>query len=294
MLTAANTITSRCNSRVARIRGLHRRAERERTGLFLAEGIRVVVEAIRQGARIEELVAAPSLLRSEVALSLIAEQKGKGVACLEVSPEVFESLSLRDGPQGAAAVVHQRWETLARAQPGEGLCWLALDAVQDPGNLGCILRTADAVGAAGVILVGVTADPYDPVAVRASTGAVFSQRLVRASLAELGAWKREHGISVIGTSGSARIDYLAAAYQPPMVLFMGSERRGLSEQHLAVCNLVVSIPMVGSSDSLNLSVATAVVLYEAFNQRRAGSRHSISPIEMPEASGNHCPRVLST
>ncbi|HEX2979947.1 MAG TPA: RNA methyltransferase [Anaerolineaceae bacterium] len=147
--------------------------------------------------------------------------------------------------------------------------WVALDSVADPGNLGTILRTNDAVGGAGVILLDHSTDPYDVTAVRASMGAVFSQRLVRASLSEFAAWKQRHSVAVIGTSDAAKMDYHQTHYPSPMVLLMGSEREGLTPQHIAICDLMVAIPMVGRSDSLNLAVATAVVLYEMFNQGRS-------------------------
>jgi TrmH family RNA methyltransferase len=145
---------------------------------------------------------------------------------------------------------------------------VALDAIQYPGNLGTILRTCDATGAAGVILLGATSDPYDPESVRASVGAIFSLQLARASPAEFAAWKRERGISVAGTSPAAALDYRAAAYAPPVVLLMGCERSGLPPALQALCDVLVRIPMVGRSDSLNLAVATSLMLYEVFRQRR--------------------------
>ena len=135
-------------------------------------------------------------------------------------------------------------------------------------SLAAILRTCDAVGGAGVILLGSTTDPYDPAAVRASMGAIFSQRLARTSFAELTAWCGRHSVAVVGTSPSAPLDYQAVAYQSPLVLLMGSEPRGLSSEQQALCDLTVNIPMVGHSDSLNLAVATGIMLYEVFNQRR--------------------------
>jgi TrmH family RNA methyltransferase len=147
---------------------------------------------------------------------------------------------------------------------------VALSSIQSPGNLGTLLRTADAVGAAGVILLGDGVDPYDPAAVRASMGAIFSQRFVRASTRELAAWKRRSGALLVGTSPAAPTDYQALTYPPSLVLFMGHERQGLSPEEQALCDELVRIPMVGSSDSLNLAVATSVMLYEVFNQHRAG------------------------
>ncbi len=189
--------------------------------------------------------------------------------CLEVLPEVFQSLAVKDLAQGIGAVVRQRWEPLERVRPADGCSWVALDAVQYPGNLGTILRTSDAVGGAGVILLGHTADPYDPAAVRASTGAIFSQRLVRTSFEQFVAWRHRHNAVIVGTSPAAALDYRAVAYRPPLVLCMGSEGCGLSRDMQALCDVTVKIPMVGRSDSLNLAVATSIMLYEVFQQHRS-------------------------
>jgi TrmH family RNA methyltransferase len=124
------------------------------------------------------------------------------------------------------------------------------------------------VGGAGLLLLGDSADPYDPGAVRASMGALFALRLARATFDEFAAWKRQRACTVVGTSDAAAQDYRAVAYRPPLVLLMGSERQGLSPDQQALCDAVVSIPMVGRSDSLNLAVATGVMLYEIFNQQR--------------------------
>ncbi len=262
-------ISSRSNPRLKQIRSLRQRKERERSGLFFVEGIRIVSEAVQCCAPIELLVFAPDLLRSEFGRELIEEQKRRGVECLEVTPDVFESISLKEGPQGIGAVVRERWERLENIRLSSELCWVALDAAQDPGNIGAILRTSDAVGGAGLILLGNSADAYDPAAVRASMGAIFSQRVVRASFVEFADWKRQHQYTVVGTSGAAPHDYQAVSYQMPLVLLMGGEREGLSREQQAICDLMVKIPMVGRSDSLNLAVATGVILYEIFNQKRS-------------------------
>src|SRR5262245_58647159 len=261
-------IASRNNPKVKAIRDLRHRKERERSGLFFIESIHLVAAAIELCAPIELLVVAPDLLASRFARELLREQRQRGVACLEVTAEVFESLASKEAAQGIGAVVRQRWDALECVRPG-GDCWVALEAIHYPGNLGTILRTSDAVGGAGAILLGPTTDPYDPAAVRASMGAIFSQRLVRTGLGEFAAWARRHGCTVIGASPAAALDYQAVAYEPPLVLLMGSEPRGLSAEGLGLCNTVVSIPMVGHNDSLNLSVAASVMLYEVFNQRRA-------------------------
>ncbi len=262
-------ITSPANERIKQIRRLQERKARQESGLFYVEGLRIVGEAVAQGAELETLIVAPGLLKSTFGQELVAAQKQRGVPVLEVSDEVFGRLALKEGPQGLAAVVRQKWLSLDQAVPVPGKPWVALDSVADPGNLGTILRTQDATGGAGVILLDQSTDPYDPAAVRASMGAVFTQPLVRASFAEFARWKQSTRAFLVGTSGAAQVDYHAFRYPPAVVILMGSERQGLQAQHLALCDEVVSIPMLGiGSDSLNLAVATAVVLYEVFNQRR--------------------------
>jgi TrmH family RNA methyltransferase len=266
-------ITSFVNERIKAIRKLQDRKAREESGLFFIEGLRVVAEAIEQGADIESLLVAPDLLKSSFGQDLVARQSEQGTALLEVSAEVFKRLSLKEGPQGIAAVVRQQWRGLDQVSftLRSGLCsgtWVALVSVADPGNLGTILRTHDAVGGEGLILLDQSTDPYDPSSARASMGALFTQTLVKTTSTDFAAWKHQSGVMVVGTSGAADADYTKFRYPPQMVLVMGSERQGLQEQHLALCDAVVSIPMVGAVDSLNLAAATAVVLYEIFNQRR--------------------------
>ncbi|HEX8732979.1 MAG TPA: RNA methyltransferase [Ktedonobacterales bacterium] len=262
-------IASRHNPAVRRIRAiLHRRA-RDQTGLFLVEGIRLVAQALAVGAPIEELVIAPELLTSDFARQLVERSQADGLARLFVTPEVFMSLSAREHPQGLAAVVGQRWTSLAEIQPVRGACWVALWEAQDPGNVGAILRTSDAVGAAGVMLLGASTDPHDPTAVRASMGAIFTQRLVRATFAEFTRWVGEYSCAVVGAASDAAIEYQSYRYTTPFALLMGSEQHGLTAEQRATCDAVVRIPMQGESDSLNLAVATSIILYEAFNQQRA-------------------------
>ncbi|MGI8826168.1 MAG: TrmH family RNA methyltransferase [Chloroflexota bacterium] len=250
-----------------RIRALRQRKERDRSGLFFVEGIRIVGEALEVEAPIEECVVAPDLLTSDFARRVLHRLQDFGVPVLEVTSSVFQTLSLRDNPQGIGAVIRQGWDDLHAVRPGGELCWIALTGVQDPGNLGAILRTSDAVGGAGVVLIGATADPYDPGAIRASMGAIFSQRLVRCSLDDLRGWKAGCGWHVVGTSDAASVVYREASYDAPLLLLMGSEREGLSREEMTLCDRVVRIPMMGRSDSLNLAVAAGVMLYEMFNRR---------------------------
>jgi RNA methyltransferase, TrmH family len=261
-------ITSHANEQVRRIRKLQERKERAESGLFYLEGLRIVGEAVEAGAEIETLLVAPQLLRSEYGLKLAAGQRNAGGVVLEVSAEVFERVALKEGPQGIAAVVRQQWTELGTIDPQAGRPWVALDAVADPGNLGTILRTNDGAGGEGVILLDQATDPYDPTAGRASMGTLFAQKIARASFAEFAAWKRKRGVWLAGTSDAASSDYHHVDYPERIVVMMGSERQGLSTEALSLCDTVVSIPMMGKSDSLNLAAATAVILYELLNQRR--------------------------
>ncbi len=256
------------NRHITPLRALRSRTERERTGTFYIEGARIVAQALKTGAPIEMGVIAPALIQGEFAANVVDGLRALGVPMVELTPAAFGSISFKENLQGIGAVVRPRVETLADVERSDGLGWVALDAVGNPGNLGAILRTTDSVGCAGLILLGDTTDPYHPAALRASMGAVFGQRLVRASFDEFIRWKDDLQYPVVGTSGEGTVEYRHAVYPSPMVLLMGSERLGLSEVHQAACDLIVRIPMVGTSDSLNLGVATSVVLYEVFYQHR--------------------------
>lgn len=259
-------ITSTSNPLIKQVRGLRQRKERQASGLCYVEGLRIVTEALQQGAELETLLVAPELLVSKFGLELVQEARTRGFSVVEVSERVFKSFTLKEGPQGLAAVVRQRWHSL-EAVSEEGTLWVALSEVADPGNLGTILRTGDAVGAKGVILLDDTTDPYDPTAIRASMGAVFSQMLVRCSFQAFAVWKAKKGFPLVGTSDKAEKAYRQVKYPERLVLLMGSERHGLTEEQWKLCDEVVCIPMVGRSDSLNLAVATGIVLYEIFHQR---------------------------
>ncbi len=255
-------ITSRNNTRIKRIRKLLNRKERDQSGLFLVEGIRLVTEAVQLGAAIDTLILAPELLSSQVTYELIA-----GYDYLEVSPYVFESIASKDNPQGIAAVIQQNYMQLETIVHHGESCWVALDAVQNPGNLGTIVRTCDAVGAAGVILLGNCTDPYHPTALRGSMGAIFSQQIVTASYQNFINWKQRSDYVVVGAVSQQAEHYRRLSYQPPLILLMGSEREGLPTELLDNCDYRAHIPMIGRSDSLNLAVATGVMLYEIFDKQ---------------------------
>ena len=261
-------ITSFSNPKVKLIRKLDQKKYRQETGLFFVEGLRSVGEAVQTGASIDSLVFSPELLVSEFGQGLLDNPVVENVDRIEVSAEIYEKIAHKQGPQGIGALVRQNWRTLdsLAIQPQD--LWIALDRVADPGNLGTIMRTADAVGCRGVILVGDSTDPYDPTAVKASMGAIFSLELVQCPWQTFHNWQRQQGVTVVGTSDHASLDYTEASYQRPTILLMGSERHGLTDEMMAACHQMVKIPMAGRGDSLNLAVATAVIVYEIFNQTR--------------------------
>jgi len=261
-------ITSGANERIKAIRKLRERKERQSSQQSYVEGLRLVIEAVQLKADIETIIVAPELLTSEIGLKVVAQAKTMNCEILETSAQVFRSIALKDGPQGIAAVVKQRWVDLETVHLNPGDLWVALVEVADPGNLGTILRTLDSVGGKGVILLDRATDPYDLTALRASMGAIFSLRLIKTSLDEFSQWKQRNQIQVIGAAGDGSEDYHKVAYPDKFVMMMGSERQGFLPQHTSLCDQVVRIPMVGRSDSLNLAVATAVVLFEVYNQRR--------------------------
>ncbi len=265
----ASPVVSNVNANV--IRRIHRlrlREERERAGLYYIEGMRFVDQAITHGAKIETLVVSRPLLTHPYAQRLVRRQERMGTSTVYVTPEVLQRVSLVDDPQGIGAIVRQRWERLSDLNVGDELCWLAHNFVRSPGNLGTVLRTSEAVGAAGMILLDEETDPYEPAAVRATMGALFAQRFVRASKEAFVEWKRQAGVFLVGTSPAAKRDYSEVVYRRPTVLLMGEERKGLPPDLQVLCDEMVRIPMVGKSDSLNLAIATSVMLYEMFNQRR--------------------------
>jgi RNA methyltransferase, TrmH family len=255
-------ISSRNNPKIKQVRALHQRKARQEARLFLVEGIRHVGEAVEAGAAVEAIYYAPELLKSEFASQLVALQAKNGVACYATSPEVFESLAEKENPQGILAVVCQPEHSLAELNPAIFTWGVALVSPQDPGNLGAILRTVDAAGANGLILLESSVDIYNPAAVRASMGTLFWYPIVQATFTDFQDWVSIHSYHVYGSSAHAKNDYLQARpYLTPRILLLGSEREGLTTAQQSICESVVRLPMHGRATSLNLAVAAGILLY---------------------------------
>ncbi len=243
------------------------RAYRDARGTFFVEGVRNVVHAIERGFHLETIVYSEKLLIVPIARRLVRDRCRTGTPALHVSPEVFRQVSATPRASGVGAVVSQRWSPLHHASPRAGLCWVVLEAVRSEGNLGSLIRTSEAIGGAGFILVGPRIDPFAPAVVRASMGAMFRQTLVRTNDRSLRNWVRRHRSRVIGASPDGSVDLHRFHYPRPTILVLGEERRGLTPLQRELCTDLVRIPMVGASDSLNLAVAGSLLLYEVYRSR---------------------------
>lgn len=260
----AELISSPSNPLLKRIRKLRRRKHRAEQGALFVEGIAPVWQAVEAGAAIEAMVVAPDLLTSERGRALV---DSAGAPVTRVTPEAFESIAEREHPSGLGAVVSIPRRTLDDVGLPPVALVVALDEVGNPGNLGTVVRTADAAGAAGVVVTGAAADAWHPAAVKASMGTVFRTPVVAAELEELLAWARSNGLRVVATSVRGRTDHWAADYGDRCVLLFGSEAAGLSDDALASADEVVRIPQQGGASSLNLAVAAGIVVYEASKPR---------------------------
>lgn len=260
-MSTMSVITSRQNEKIKLARALQRGKAREVEGLFLIEGTFHIGEAAAAGWPLEFLLCAPELFRGDFAQNLVEQLRADGVNCLETSPDILASLASKDNPQGLLAVARQQVTPLSSFTLHPLSFSVALVTPQDPGNLGSILRTIDAVGAGGLLLLDGGVDPYHPSAVRAGMGAYFSQPIVQATFGEFVAWAQEQGCQVVGSSAHADLDYRQARYLRPLVLLLGSEREGLTPEQLEACAQLVRLPMRGRVTSLNLSVAASILLY---------------------------------
>ena len=255
-------VTAFSNSTVKRLRSLRDKKARREEGLFLAEGLRIIAEA-RDSGRLPEIIAfAPEGARHPLAAKIIAATEAAGGEAIETSADILSKMSGKDNPQAILGAYRQPDTSLAAIDRSTSPLWLVAQALRDPGNIGTILRTGDAVGAGGLILVDDCADPFSVEAVRASMGAIFTQQVASARWPEFMAWLRSGPAQLVGTSLKASNDYLDARYSPPCFLLIGNEQQGLPAEYEAECDSLVKIPMAGRADSLNAAVAAAVMAFQ--------------------------------
>lgn len=256
-------VTSLSNPLIKDIKALALKKYRDRERAFMAEGLKLVLDALESGWTIRTLIYAKAARGNSAVEKAAARTIASGGLVLEVSEKVLGSVTRRDNPQMVVGVFEQRYLPLGEIPAAPGDVLVALDRVRDPGNLGTIIRTVDAVGAKGVVLVGECTDPFALETVRATMGSLFSVPLIKTDAARFIAWRARFPGKVIGTHLKGAVDYRTAGYgDGPVLLLMGNEQQGLPEELAAACDLLVRIPQAGQADSLNLAVATGVMLYE--------------------------------
>ena len=257
-------VTSLSNPIVKDIKALANKKDRDETKSFMAEGLKLVIDALELGFEIRTLVYAKNVKEKPQVVQCATKTVARGGLVLEVSEKVLSSITRRDNPQMVVGIFTQRWTPLRDLKPQIGETYVALDRVRDPGNLGTIIRTADAAGASAVILVGEATDPFSMETVRATMGSVFAMPLVKTNISDFLAWKKGADAQVVATHLAGAVDYRSIDYKKkPVVLLMGNEQSGLPEELARAADALARIPQAGRADSLNLAIATGVMLFEA-------------------------------
>jgi TrmH family RNA methyltransferase len=265
------TITGFSNPTVKFLRSLRDKKHRRRERRFLAEGLRLLTNAREAGKLPEMLVMATNRQPHPLLDALATDVAAAGGEVIEMDEDILAKVTGKDNPQAVAGVFAEFDTRLAGLDRRAARIWLVAQALRDPGNLGTMLRTGDAVGAGGLILIDDCADPFSVEAVRASMGAVFTQAIAQARWSEFIAWLRQDndaGGQLVAASLRDAVDYRTAAYAAPCFLMVGNESRGLPADYEDACDLRVTMPMLGRADSLNAAVAGAVLAYEALAHLR--------------------------
>ncbi len=259
-------ITAYSNPLIKRIRNLREKRHRRDEGLFLAEGLRILTEARETGRLPHYLFFARDSADHPLVRALIADVERAGGEAIETVPDILSKLSGKDNPQAVVGVFAEFSRTLASLDRASADIWLVAERLHDPGNLGTILRTGDAVGAGALILIDDCVDPFSVEAVRASMGALFTVPVVQCDWVEFVTWLRTGPGQLVGLSLDTDTSYRSATYTAPTFLLTGNEAQGMPDDFAAECDLLVKIPMLGKADSLNAAVATAVMAYEVLGR----------------------------
>ena len=261
-------ITAFSNPLIKRVRALRDKRHRREDGLFIAEGLRILIDAWEAGRLPQTIFYAPDGADHPRLRELVAATEAAGGEAIVTTRDILHKLSGKDNPQAVLGVFEQFATPLAALDRSAAPIWIVAQSLRDPGNLGTILRTGDAVGAGGLILVDDCVDPFSVEAVRASMGALFTQAIAQAPWDEFVAWLRGGPGQLVGLSLRTDIDYRAASYAAPTFILVGNEARGLPEAYERECDLRVKLPMLGKADSLNAAVATAVLAYQVLSTSR--------------------------
>ncbi len=269
-------ITSTSNSRVKEAVKIRERKSAESHDLFVVEGPKIVGMALLAGAQIREVFFTDNFASKKEGKELLRLISGKTADICSVADHVFAKLSDTETPQGIAAVLHYPVLSLDRLSPGAASLYSVLDRVQDPGNLGTIIRTSDAAGVAAVIILKGTCDAFIPKVIRATAGSIFNVPLALATDDQLVAWRRRHRIKIAVTAAEAAQSVFEADLTGPMAFVFGNEASGVRKALKDSADLIVNIPLYGKAESLNVATSAAICLYEAVRQRR-GSKSPKTP-----------------
>jgi TrmH family RNA methyltransferase len=256
-------VTSLANPLIKDIKALALKKFRDQQNAFMAEGLKLVIDALDLGWSIRTLVFAKAGRGNAAVEKVAARTVAAGGTVLEVSEKVLVAITRRDNPQMVVGVFSQKFLPLKDIRAQDGDVWVALDRVRDPGNLGTVIRTVDAVGAKGIILIGETTDPFSVETVRATMGSIFAVPVAKATPDAFLAWRKSFPGLVAGTHLKGAVDYRSVDFSKgPVLLMMGNEQQGLPESLAESCDRLLRIPQVGRADSLNLAVATGIMLFE--------------------------------
>jgi RNA methyltransferase, TrmH family len=260
-------ITSLQNPRVKQLVKLRDRRDRDEAGLFLVEGYRQIRRALEKNIQLTELYFSPEWFMGENEPALIEQARAAGAQLFELSKEAFAKCAYRDRPDGLLAVAPQWKNSLTDLKLSPTPFLLVVESIEKPGNLGTILRSADAGGCDGVVVCDAVTDIFNPNVVRASTGVLFSVPIVVAESTVVHAWLKDKGIRTAATTPHTTNIYTQTDLRGPLAIVMGSEQYGLSEFWMKGADTLVRIPMAGQADSLNVAMATIITLFEAVRQR---------------------------
>lgn len=267
MAIAPEKITSLQNPRVKQLVRLRERRDRDEAGVFLIEGYREIRRALEKGVQPREFYFCPDWFLGENEPALIEQARAAGAQLFELSKEAFAKVAYRERPDGLLAVAPQWQRGLADLALGATPFLLVVESIEKPGNLGTILRSADAAGCDAVIVCDPVTDIFNPNVVRASTGVLFSVPVVVSDSATVHAWLKQKGIRTAATTPHTTNIYTQTDLRGPLAVVMGSEQYGLSEFWMKGADVLVRIPMAGQADSLNVAMATIITLFEAVRQR---------------------------
>lgn len=270
-------ISSLQNPKVKEIVQLRDKPHRDKTGLFLIEGYREILRATDGGFKIDTLYVCPELFLGSNEQSLIERLIRRGVTVVTCTDPVFHKIAYRDRPDGLLAVAPQKKKTLSDLEEifrsGKAPLFVIAEAIEKPGNLGTILRSSDGVGADAVIVCDRCTDIYNPNVVRASVGTLFTIPTIEASTEETLAWLKKHKVKILAATPQAEHVYTQVDLKGPIAIAVGTEQLGLTDRWMKEADIQVKIPMLGVADSLNVAMATTLLLYEALRQRQPNGNH---------------------